>query len=350
MTRKVFLSVSAQEENLGDLVLRRVVIRWLRQLDVDLHVYVGQMPAKYIQLLELNEARVYSSSKAWVRQLVKGSAKRNVDLLFSPGQQGLVLRRLEVEHAHVNLALAGLVRASGGAVIKLGRSLEGDSKVMLRLERLLCKLCNLYVLRDPLSASKIGTNVVTAPDLAVASEPRPKPTLDGRTYFAISWRYDRDIDYDFLRAACSASKQNGLTPIIVTQVWTDSKKQQLLARELGIDHLDWTDRDHGRQLEAVTNLYSNCAVVLSNRLHALIFAWNAGAIPAGYSETDDQKIWNHLGELGLGEFVFKAGHQERLARMLSADLEELQFRSDEVFELARHRVDEVRKWLILSVA
>lgn len=316
---RVFLSASAQEENLGDLILRRTMLRWLDDPPLEVNLYVGSMPAQYVAALQSGQARRYTNNREWTVALLKSLTRRGrTVLLFSPGQQGLVLRKLEVVHASINILLAIAVRVRGGLVIKVGRSLEGPSRAMLLLERILARLCNVYVLRDRTSARKIAARTEVVPDLAVGATERVTERVRPRRFVAFSWRHDREVPIALMENSIAYARRRGLQPILVTQVWKDNDVHARLATQFDIAHLEWTDRDHGRQLDRVLDVYEETEVILSNRLHALILGWNSGVLPLGYSSPSDAKIWNHLEELGLDQSVVRDSDAARLDDLLSS--------------------------------
>ena len=65
----IFVSASAQEENIGDMVLRREILRWLDVPKATLHVYLGDMPAGYVAGLCLGEDCTYDyrSIRKWLK-------------------------------------------------------------------------------------------------------------------------------------------------------------------------------------------------------------------------------------------------------------------------------------------
>lgn len=345
----VFMSASAQEENLGDLILRREMISWLRSTGQLLHVYVGAMPAKYVKALDLEDATVYRSSGSWGKALLRSSARREAALVFSPGQQGLMRRKLEFEHALVNVGFATAVRLGGGQVMKIGRSLEGSSRLMLGLERMLARLSNVYVSRDQVSADRIPARPAVMPDVAVGASHGEVHRGAQRTYFAMSWRHDREVDHGLVSAMITNAREASLVPIFVSQVWKDSPQHAALASEFGVDHLAWDDRDHVAQLARVEAIYAKTSVMVSNRLHAIIMAWNLGAVPFGYSGPGDSKIWNHLDELGMGDFVVRQG--EWSSRWAAAiEDEKLSSDSQDAHHQACERVLGVRQEVVARIA
>jgi hypothetical protein len=309
-SKPIFLSVSAQEENLGDLILRKAIVDWVRSNGDTTHVYVGSMPAPYIAALNLDGFHIYDDIKAWTLALARYAVRGPSGFVFSPGQQGLVFRRAEFVHAIANVGLALLVRIRGGVVVKIGRSLEGSNIAMLTLERILRGLSTHYWLRDPRSGRTLGGRFETIPDVAVVAERavvRTGFTADARKYAVLSFRHDRDLPLDVISEYVETASEIGLTPILVTQVWKDDQKHAELAATLGIQHLAWADRDHAQQHRRVERIYDDAATILSNRLHSLILGWNSGAMPIGHSSPSDRKIRDHMIELGLRDFVVSSG-------------------------------------------
>ena len=65
--RKVFAVGRGQYENVGDIILRRQLLDWIRP-GGELHVYVGHSPAGYDDGLRLSpDDHLYRSLRAWYR-------------------------------------------------------------------------------------------------------------------------------------------------------------------------------------------------------------------------------------------------------------------------------------------
>ena len=64
---QVFAIGRGQYENVGDIILRRHLLDWVRPVG-DMHVYVGNSPAGYDEGLGLGpDDRVYRSLRAWYK-------------------------------------------------------------------------------------------------------------------------------------------------------------------------------------------------------------------------------------------------------------------------------------------
>jgi hypothetical protein len=315
MDQSLYLSASAQAGNLGDLVLRRTAIAWARRSGVRLNIFCGRMPSSYVDALCMcPEDRVFQSQLQWGIALLRDLLRCRVVLLFAPGLQLVRYRRTDGVHAIVNLVLAGLVRLSGGVVVKFGRSFSGNAHVVKMLEMLLRRTSNLYTVRDRESASFLGDGVEYCPDVAVGATSRALgPRRRGKV--CVSWRYDRPQPEKLMAAVEQLCDRADLELVVVTQVREDDVPHARLAHRLGARHVEWGDRTHASQLDRVIDEYSSSLAVVSNRLHALIFGWNSGALPIGYSATGDQKIAPHLRALGLGWTSTKDGDGELLQQL-----------------------------------
>ena len=272
-------------------------------------------------------------------------SSRKSALIFSPGQQGLVLRRMEIWHAIANLCLAALVRSRGGVVAKVARSVEGDSRIMLQLERGLKSISSLYSVRDRRSAQLVGCRLgQVVPDIAVTV--RPSSRVRDRGLLVMSWRHDRAIPRRLIEECLERAPRYDLVPILVTQVWKDSERHQELAETYGIEHLDWLDKDHLRQYSLLTELYAGSRYVLSNRLHALILGWNSGAVPIGFSSDSDTKISCHLDECGLRDLVIRENDSPRRVDDFLGDYPTWLKTSLDAHALASQRVEHMKARLI----
>ncbi len=74
---KLYTSAAAQFDNLGDLVLRRVLLDRVRPLVEQVHVFLGDAPADYVSALGLQPNDVtYRSYARWESGLLRGGRGR----------------------------------------------------------------------------------------------------------------------------------------------------------------------------------------------------------------------------------------------------------------------------------
>lgn len=309
MTRpaRVFVSARAQQDNLGDVVLRRTLVAWLEVPGVELHVLLGSSRAYNDALSLPPTARGHLSNRRWMSTLLRSLVRSRVVLVYAPGPQDLDLRDGGWRHAGVNLVVSAMVRACGGAVAKVGRGYTGTSRLGTAVERTVLRSCSLATVRDRSSVGRVRpATVVLAPDLALSAVNRVAPGEERRhDRAALSFRADAGLSVADIRGCIDAVRSSGYTPVLVTQVQRDDVLHAQLAEELGCARVGWeSDTDHTAQLARVLDAYAGAAVVVTNRLHSAIFAMNTGAVPVIYAADAHPKAARTLAAVGMGpDFV-----------------------------------------------
>ena len=297
--RNVFFSIAAQADNLGDIEIRRIALDWLRNgNDSDLRIFVGDMPPAYIDAFGLSRsARLYDRSFTYQLELIKQVMRRRAHLVFAPGPRHLGRRKgakagiylMSVLKAAINLTNAAVVRISGGKVIVIGRALRGTDPVLLMFERILVIISSDYRVRDTASSSVLGRPVSKIPDVAF-DDVRSDELGTDRTFFVMSFRGDHPASLEILKQAVDEARRLLLEPVLLTQVRSDNDQHQRIATALGCKFYPWTDESHGDQLLVVNDVYSRARVVLSDRLHALIFGIRQGAVPIALVHLGNDKL------------------------------------------------------------
>lgn len=307
--RPAFVSCSAQDDNLGDLVIRRTAVRWIEDAGLDPHVLVSGVSRGFVDGLELRAGAVlYETTRPWIHALLDSSRRNPTTLVYTPGPQSLTASISHTGHAVVNAGLAAAVTRGGGHVVKLGRSMEPGSRFMLGLERFLLRRSSLYTVRDEESSVLLNDpRVEVAPDLAWAAELElelDRSEVVDRTRLAMSFRSDRSFDRAAIGELVAQAVTRGLVPTFVSQVKRDDEVHQTLAAELGCEVVGWpADRSDSAQLRTVMQAYQQSSMVVSNRLHSVIFGMAAGAVPVGLAGPGDTKIARTLAVVGLGHHV-----------------------------------------------
>ncbi len=340
----VSVPLVGQFENLGDIILRRQLARWLAPAG-PLNVYVGPATGAYVDGLELPpDARVQTDLVAWMRSIM--TAEKGSSFAFMPGE--VVLSRDHIrDHLGVLPPLAA-VKARGGKVIRVGEGIRADSRLTsLMLPSVLA--ADVLAWRDEFTRSVFGRGVVM-PDLAFAegssqAQLEALDARDDRPLLVVSLRADRPgQDAVWQQAVRDAASQLGLRIVAVSQVRMDAASADRLAGELGADVLPWLAADEAGQEERLRQVYRQAALVLSDRLHVLVAGVTEGAVPLGLTQGNQQgKVARHFDAAGLpGVGVSCTGWDgaqitERIvAAAGTAELSRRQLVS------ARRRLDEVR--------
>ena len=283
-----FCSVLAQEDNLGDVVIRREMLRVLRETCDEVVVYAGRSGASYRASYDLDGTTVLTRPGRFQARLVRAALGRERPLLvFAPGPARLGGDRRSLLKGVANLANVVLVRLGRGEAMTLGRAVRTGGRAGRAVEALSVRLQSLYVARDDVTRGVLGPRVRVAPDLALARD--DGPATGAADAMVLSFRGDREVDPALVRRALEAARRTGTRPVLVTQVRRDGAQHARLAAEHGIEHVAW-EGEHRAQLERVTATMRTARVVVSDRLHALLLGARNGAVVVPVATPGSDKL------------------------------------------------------------
>lgn len=312
MRTKIFAEVVGQSENIGDSILRRSYLDALRAVG-DLHLLVGQH-AGYISGLRLDPRDVcYEKRRQWLRPLL-GCLVKGQRVCIAPNSGETVISLLRPKKTWWLMLLNRLV---GGRNIFCGVGLRNiDSPSLPFADRIMSK-CYLLVFdyvswRDHYSRKSVEGVGEIAPDWAFAEGQSDallaRPDIS-RGYVAISLRGDRPFPNTmWLIAIKDFSLARGLELIAVAQVARDVKHTARIAELLGCRHVDWSDAALGNfaREKVVRDIYRKSAMVVSDRLHALILGLTEGAVPLGFPVRSAEKCDRALATVGIHGACYSA--------------------------------------------
>ena len=294
----VFTRMTGQDFNLGDTVLRRAMLERVAT-SAPFHVLVKNHSPDYVDALGLRSGDVVYPTKAVFSDALRDHAARGpVVLLEKPGAirpagrvDRDVLRRLR---------RVARVRRSGGAILSLGAGVvDPPSRLGRATMRALTIADDMLCWRDPGSAAWYGFGQVM-PDWAFAL-PASGRAAGPRRKLGLSLRGDRDgPPEEWLSAVARYAAEAGLEPVAVSQVRIDDGHVHAVADRLRCEAVTWDAAATHRDQEAlVRDVYAECAMVLSDRLHVLILAATEGAAPACLMPFAEHKIGRHFDAIGL---------------------------------------------------
>lgn len=284
MRRRVFVSLVAQSENLGDLVIRRNAIKGAFP-DHEVVALTTGMPESYLQAYELEEGSLCVESPIrFQSMLLTQSLRKRAHLLIAPGPVVLSNKPLRLLKSIVVLGDSILVRLGGGQVISVGRSFRGSTGAAQIIERLQRRVASTYFVRDYESKSVVGQGAQVRPDMAFFC-PRASGK-EARNIIAVSLREAGPHLVEQLHELKDFAEGHGIKLVFVTQVKFDDALHEELSDQLGVSHVAWGNRSHSEQLKDIADVYSRSLAIVSNRLHALIFGlqFGAAAVPVSLSE------------------------------------------------------------------
>ncbi|MCC2034063.1 polysaccharide pyruvyl transferase family protein [Microbacterium allomyrinae] len=342
--RRVYMSIAAQPDNLGDIAIRQAAIDMLAGAQDRLVVFVGGMPADYVSAFSFPaDSELVRGSGAFMAKYLGDVLRRRAHLIFAPGPLQIRPGIKPAIKASVNLGNVLLARLSGGQVIALGRALRGHGWPTHGIERFAIGAYSLFVARDNVSAKVVGRALDRAPDLAFMRE--IDSTTGGRSRLAISLRGDREVNAELLQGIVDAARAAGLAPVLVTQVGRDDQKHRELAGDMNVDIVGWDGTGHGAQIDRVEEIYRTSRYVVSDRLHALILGMVKGAQPIALVHPGSDKLISTLD--GVVDFTWVGTTATRTPDdLLVAPAEDGLIRS---VREARRRLDELAEEVVSLV-
>jgi hypothetical protein len=289
-SRKVYCSIAAQADNLGDIEIRRALLHRLAEAGFELVVFTGRMPHSYVTAFNLPDTAIRTANPIeFQARFTMDALSGRASLLFAPGPYRAAGGSKALAKAVVNNMNVRLAQARGGSVVAAGRAYRVESATAARIERSSIRRFDLLAIRDDVSSVEVGMPLRQEPDLALLGKFERPMGARGR-YVAVSLRSDRPASPSMLGAVRDAASRQGLEMIFVTQVRRDATGHRRLADELGVPIIDWTDEEHAVQESRVLDVYRHSAAILSDRLHSILLAVRMGAMPITFAGEAYTKI------------------------------------------------------------
>lgn len=299
----IYVLCTGQEDNIGDVVLRRAFLDELREIG-RLGIYLGPASAEFIDALALGpDDRVFDSKKDWRAAAWRSARAQRTWIVDKPGE--IVLNR-RLLAAQVRLwPLMVLARLRGGRVIRSGLGFRTDTRWKQRLYAQTLRASDMLVWRDTESRQVAGHGRV-APDWGFWEDCTASP--HERDSLILSYRSDRPMpSEDALEAVRRFADREGLRLVVATQVQRDSSRTLEIAAVIGADVADWPlGVSHRDQEQRLRELYGRARLVLSDRLHVLIVGYTEGALPLCLVEWDEDKINRHFAPVGMADVSVRA--------------------------------------------
>lgn len=301
----IFLSLFGQRDNLGDSVLRRPWYESFRGLG-PIHAAVGDHGDDYLAAFPLDSrTTLYASNLKWAAAALWSAARRRTVMAFVAGEVVTTPKSALVYALYGLIARAARIRAGHAVFAGVGVKINSRPWVV-RVLRWMIAPCEIVVTRDPASAALLQVPTV-GPDWAFL-DGRPTgtdPTMGwaDRRSLAVSLRGDQPAPAaDTVTALGRAAKLAGLDVVVVSQVRRDNDRCRDLARQFGqeVDAtvVTWDTGNHPEHEVLVREVYRRSAVVVGDRLHALIVAMTEGAVPLPLGSEFSRKAENALRAVG----------------------------------------------------
>ncbi|MET3926354.1 polysaccharide pyruvyl transferase family protein [Devosia sp. 2618] len=314
--KRVFVNCSGQDDNIGDVVLRRALIAEIRDAG-ELHLYVGPASDDFVEGLVVPETAVlYRDVRKWTSAFL--GSEGAVSYIAKPGEITTTpkgcLRFLRT------IFFALRARLSGGQAVIAGVGFRNRPPKLLPV-RLIFSVFNHVSWRDSKSYQYAGIGNIV-PDWAFSKLASVGDKADWpRQSLVVSMRSDRPAPSDGWYDAVSAfAARRSLEVLVVTQVGRDEPRSAEIAARLKVKHIPWNGHHLNHEI-ALRSIYQKSALVLSDRLHVLIVAMTEGACPCACVEREDIKVQRHFDAINLENIVSEpTSNQADLIQHLEATL------------------------------
>lgn len=344
-------SFSTQFENLGDCVINEVLIREICKFQKVM--ILGPRLPNWLErtVLQRGNAIIYRSRLKFALQILKFLIiRKRLTFFFKPGHMvrspsfSGELRKSVVTAVTAALSLVGVKICRAGTSLDRYRLLEQFAQVQLG------HLHALYGVRDYESltmAKQFGIKSATfTPDLAFLL-PQEKESITRRTEIGLSFRRRDWIHGDpwstLINTVRTFITEHSFKPVVIQQVMFDQQVSEKLQSEIHADLVQFSGTLGSA--EDIFERYRLCHVVVSNRLHSLLFAWMQGAIPiAVVDRTADQKLCSLFEQYELLELIIDIRQTEHLHAAL-----EMIFRDSESIRKKLRGIAEREQALLRSI-
>jgi len=267
---RIFLNQTGQEDNIGDIILRRGFTNIIRG-NAEIHSFVGRHSKDYCESLCQEGDVLYTSKKKWLIAMAMSALSQKTHYFEKPGE--LQAKRWSPLQVVALNAVMRLLHIRGGRAFFTGIGFRRmPAGIEAKLARWMLSPFTLIAWRDVTSQLSLALGT-TMPDWAFAEYQgeavgAARPGLL-RDKLVVSFRSDRpQLSPEWVKAVANWAKLNNLEVVTTWQVARDKPKAEFLADCLGGTYLDFSDDTESRLRE----LYRSAKVVLSDRLHVLIVA------------------------------------------------------------------------------
>jgi hypothetical protein len=302
--RNVFVVLTGAYGNIGDALIRRRVLQWVRD-GARIHAYIGSAPGAWAEQMGFTDSDdIYRSSGrwSWMLRAVFGRGPRA--LVLDPGEVSLKPSSTVIEIQAALLTLA--VRMRGGSVIRPPRGLAPGSPLLTRVHRMAARISTISFWRDRRSAESMGLGE-SVPDTAFQEFVEDTPGIDQRSVVVVSMRAARPtLTVEAIEALKGMAAGHGWSIVCASQVEVDEPRTRDLAERLGATFLEWGESSDAEQEKCLRALYLKAAMVVTDRLHVAILGAALGAVPAELVPNPTGKVERHFEQIGVAGTSFDA--------------------------------------------
>ncbi|MCC5669161.1 polysaccharide pyruvyl transferase family protein [Nostoc sp. CHAB 5784] len=341
-----FFTAQTQYENLGDLMIIKILLDNLRKYGTMIINEQG-VPEWFCQELDIKDDEKVSKYGTKFNNLMLVfalkalfSSNNEIYYILTPGHRfsipltniGYLRYLIETIKQMTTLALFKII---GVRICRFGVSIGPFSKLDQLVERWKSKFMYFYSVRDTKSedyATKLGINKVEIfPDLAWLMK---TPYASNK----LAKLHDEYVIFSFRNSTNPLGDpdiyKNSLFPVldkIVSMVGKKWQKKLLISYQVDLDYefcKDISNRykddcnvifiEEKINTQSMYDLYSRAYMIFSNRLHVLMFAMLCGSIPVAVVDTlKHDKITSIFSDAGLMRIVIDISNEAHISEILN---------------------------------
>lgn len=286
--KKIFLPITGQYENIGDVLHRRELLGLIKQ-GRTVHMFIGSAPQEFVDALAGEHLNLifYRSLTKWLLRYFFS----NGVLLFKSGQNTLGYKRWLFE---CTLFLLGRISFKGNNVLRIGVNVPRKFHKNVRIFKLFYNRGIVFWRTD--IAKQVFSYGLVVPDLVMLRQRVQNAEFKTRS-IVLSLRFDRISQPEsFFRSLKEWSELNDYKIVILSQVSFDDEVSRKLA-----DRYSWdlvlrnSDETMITFMDRLDELFKQSEYVFSDRLHVLLGAAVFNCKLLGLvSQGADRKIEDHF--------------------------------------------------------
>jgi polysaccharide pyruvyl transferase WcaK-like protein len=313
MPAKFYFKVKTQYENLGDALINRELISEISKKG-ELTLDLTGTPSKFKEniLPDSKSVIISKSILSFYFKMIKEAifSKENVYYFLNPGGYGGEVSKKTLVKMNVNYLVMRLLTLIGIKICRVGVSYTQLGRRHSSVIQKMADIFHYHSVRDAISeayCNEIGIRIGNViPDMAFnlsVEEGEKEKSID----YLISFRRFSDnkiADVFESKLKRSFINKEELCVRLAFQVQFDQDYQEHLANVIGskLKILNMSNSLNGNVFT-----YSGVKYVVSNRLHVLLLALSAGAIPvAVIDRAENKKIVGVFENSGLDCLIFDA--------------------------------------------
>lgn len=310
---KFYFNSKTQFENFGDAIISRELLK-LAKTKGEIHLLSINTPEDFLKIIDdqsyIKHRNIFSFIFSILFSLFK---KGNVYYLLNPGGFGGGVNKKELVKQNIIIFIYAILNLCGVKLMRLGASLTNLSPRKGKLESIKSKYIYYNSYRDQLSMDIAYKNNIRTndcfPDMAFLIEKKATKNLNQDKKIVLSFRdrkgsniYDAInnnlIELKLIKEKSSQYKFLFSSQVDFDKVFNAKLKDLFIKNKFNADEIDFEEKNQ------YFDLYQTSELVISNRLHVLLFALVSGTkVVALVEKEHDQKIIGIFKDLGFDNLI-----------------------------------------------